>query len=188
MHIDSHGHRVRSEIAATLKNVFMHLLRNSMDHGIESSDERRAAGKATSGTIDIAVGVGGGELWFVLSDDGRGLALDRIRGIARERGWIDADHDAALSDDEVAELIFRPGFDREHGDRSVGARRRHGRGAQLPEARRRRYRAALHRRSRRRAVSRVRDDRVAAGPLRGGRCRLRVVHEHARSADIGAAE
>ena len=110
VHIDSHGHRVRSEIAATLKNVFMHLLRNSMDHGIESSDERRAAGKATSGTIDIAVGVGGGELWFVLSDDGRGLALDRIRGIARERGWIDADHDAALSDDEVAELIFRPGF------------------------------------------------------------------------------
>ncbi|KWE19074.1 chemotaxis protein CheA [Burkholderia cepacia] len=110
VHIDSHGQRVRSEIVATLKNVFMHLLRNAIDHGIESSDERRAAGKAASGTIDIAVGVGGGELWFVLSDDGRGLALDRIRGIARERGWIDADHDAALSDDAVAELIFRPGF------------------------------------------------------------------------------
>ncbi|WP_322088756.1 MCP four helix bundle domain-containing protein [Burkholderia sp. BCC1999] len=110
VHIDSHGHRVRSEIAATLKNVFMHLLRNSIDHGIESSEERRAAGKAASGTIDIAVGVGGGELWFVLGDDGRGLALDRIRGIARERGWIDAGNEAALSDEDVAELIFRPGF------------------------------------------------------------------------------
>ncbi|KVH52994.1 chemotaxis protein CheA [Burkholderia sp. MSMB1072] len=110
VHIDSHGQRVRSEIVATLKNVFMHLLRNSIDHGIESSDVRRAAGKAASGTIDIAVGVGGGELWFVLADDGRGLALDRIRGIARERGWIDADDAAALSDEEVAELIFRPGF------------------------------------------------------------------------------
>ncbi|KVT06057.1 chemotaxis protein CheA [Burkholderia sp. MSMB1459WGS] len=110
VHIDSHGQRVRSEIVATLKNVFMHLLRNSIDHGIESSDVRRAAGKAASGTIDIAVGVGGGELWFVLGDDGRGLALDRIRGIARERGWIDADDAAALSDEEVAELIFRPGF------------------------------------------------------------------------------
>ncbi|MDN7619459.1 MCP four helix bundle domain-containing protein [Burkholderia cenocepacia] len=110
VHIDSHGQRVRSEIVATLKNVFMHLLRNAIDHGIESSDERRAAGKAASGTIDIAVGVGGGELWFVLGDDGRGLALDRIRGIARERGWIDADSEAALSDEEVAELIFRPGF------------------------------------------------------------------------------
>ncbi|MDR6501934.1 chemotaxis protein histidine kinase CheA [Burkholderia ambifaria] len=110
VHIDSHGHRVRSEIGATLKNVFMHLLRNSIDHGIESSEERRAAGKAASGTIDIAVGVGGGELWFVLSDDGRGLALDRIRGIARERGWIDAGNEAALTDEAVAELIFRPGF------------------------------------------------------------------------------
>ncbi|WP_175899878.1 MCP four helix bundle domain-containing protein [Burkholderia seminalis] len=110
VHIDSHGHRVRSEIAATLKNVFMHLLRNAIDHGIESSEERRAAGKPASGTIDIAVGVGGGELWFVLGDDGRGLALDRIRGIARERGWIEAGNETALSDEDVAELIFRPGF------------------------------------------------------------------------------
>ncbi|PHP86903.1 chemotaxis protein CheA [Burkholderia sp. AU18528] len=110
VHIDSHGQRVRSEIVATLKNVFMHLLRNAIDHGIESSDARRAAGKPASGTIDIAVGVGGGELWFVLGDDGRGLALDRIRGIARERGWIDAVSEAALSDEDVAELIFRPGF------------------------------------------------------------------------------
>ncbi|RQV12796.1 HAMP domain-containing protein [Burkholderia cenocepacia] len=110
VHIDSHGQRVRSEIVATLKNVFMHLLRNAIDHGIESSDERRAAGKPASGTIDIAVGVGGGELWFVLADDGRGLALDRIRGIAHERGWIDAESEAALSDEDVAELIFRPGF------------------------------------------------------------------------------
>jgi len=122
VHIDSHGHRVRSEIGATLKNVFMHLLRNSIDHGIESSEERRAAGKAASGTIDIAVGVGGGELWFVLSDDGRGLALDRIRGIARERGWIDAGNEAALTDEAVAELIFRPGFSTAHAVTEVSGR------------------------------------------------------------------
>ncbi|MGU8077447.1 MCP four helix bundle domain-containing protein [Burkholderia pyrrocinia] len=122
VHIDSHGHRVRSEIGATLKNVFMHLLRNSIDHGIESSEERRAAGKAASGTIDIAVGVGGGELWFVLSDDGRGLALDRIRGIARERGWIDAGNEAALTDEDVAELIFRPGFSTAHAVTEVSGR------------------------------------------------------------------
>ncbi|UOB58732.1 MCP four helix bundle domain-containing protein [Burkholderia pyrrocinia] len=122
VHIDSHGHRVHSEIGATLKNVFMHLLRNSIDHGIESSEERRAAGKAASGTIDIAVGVGGGELWFVLSDDGRGLALDRIRGIARERGWIDAGNEAALTDEDVAELIFRPGFSTAHAVTEVSGR------------------------------------------------------------------
>ncbi|WP_175662978.1 MCP four helix bundle domain-containing protein [Burkholderia ambifaria] len=110
VHIDSNGHRVRSEIGATLKNVFMHLLRNAIDHGIETSDERRAAGKAPAGKIDIAVDVEDGALRFVLGDDGRGLALDRIRGIAREHGWIDAGNEAALTDEAVAELIFRPGF------------------------------------------------------------------------------
>ncbi|AIO38368.1 HAMP domain protein [Burkholderia cenocepacia] len=110
VHIDSNGHRVRSEIGATLKNVFMHLLRNAIDHGIETSDERRAAGKPAAGKIDIAVDVDDDALRFVLGDDGRGLALDRIRAIARERGWIDAGNEAELTDEAVAELIFRPGF------------------------------------------------------------------------------
>ncbi|WP_063551429.1 ATP-binding protein [Burkholderia territorii] len=110
VHIDSNGHRVRSEIGATLKNVFMHLLRNAIDHGIETSEERRAAGKAPAGKIDIAVDVEDDALRFVLGDDGRGLALDRIRGVARERGWIDAGNEAALTDEAVTELIFRPGF------------------------------------------------------------------------------
>ncbi|WP_126283465.1 ATP-binding protein [Burkholderia stagnalis] len=120
--IDSHGYRVRSEIGGTLKNVFMHLLRNAIDHGIESPDERRAAGKAAVGTIDLAVGVDGGMLQFVLSDDGRGLALDRIRGIARERGWLDADTGHALADEAVAELIFRPGFSTAHAVTEVSGR------------------------------------------------------------------
>ncbi|KVX67833.1 ATP-binding protein [Burkholderia stagnalis] len=120
--IDSHGYRVRSEIGGTLKNVFMHLLRNAIDHGIESPDERRAAGKAAVGTIDLAVGVDGGRLQFVLSDDGRGLALDRIRGIARERGWLDADTEHALTDEAVAELIFRPGFSTAHAVTEVSGR------------------------------------------------------------------
>ncbi|UQP02652.1 MCP four helix bundle domain-containing protein [Burkholderia multivorans] len=109
VHIDSRGWRVRSEIAPTLKNVFMHLMRNAIDHGIETSDERRAAGKPAAGTIDVAVDVDAEALRFVLRDDGRGLALDRIRAIAHERGWLDADG-PALSDEAVAELIFRPGF------------------------------------------------------------------------------
>ncbi|MBN3832343.1 MCP four helix bundle domain-containing protein [Burkholderia sp. Ac-20344] len=189
VHIDSHGHRVRSEIAATLKNVFMHLLRNSIDHGIESSDARRAAGKAASGTIDIAVGVGGGELWFVLSDDGRGLALDRIRGIARERGWIDAGHDAALSDDAVAELIFRPGFSTASAVTEVS-----GRGVGMDAVRN------FLKRDGGDIALRFTDDRVGA-PYRAFETIVSlparfavdsaaqgVVHERARSADIGAAE
>lgn len=188
VHIDSHGQRVRSEIGATLKNVFMHLLRNSIDHGIESSEERRAAGKPASGTIDIAVGVGGGELWFVLGDDGRGLALDRIRGIARERGWIDND-EAALSDDAVAELIFRPGFSTANAVTEVS-----GRGVGMDAVRN------FLKRDGGDIALRFTDDRVGA-PYRAFETIVTlparfaadgaghgVAHERARVADIGAAE
>ncbi|NTY39398.1 MCP four helix bundle domain-containing protein [Burkholderia diffusa] len=189
VHIDSHGHRVRSEIGATLKNVFMHLLRNSIDHGIESSEERRAAGKAASGTIDIAVGVGGGELWFVLSDDGRGLALDRIRRIACERGWIDADNEAALTDEAVAELIFRPGFSTAHAVTEVS-----GRGVGMDAVRN------FLKRDGGDIALRFTDDRVGA-PYRAFETIVSLparfaadgaghgaAHERARTADVGAAE
>ncbi|NTX28840.1 MCP four helix bundle domain-containing protein [Burkholderia pyrrocinia] len=189
VHIDSHGHRVRSEIGATLKNVFMHLLRNSIDHGIESSEERRAAGKAASGTIDIAVGVGGGELWFVLGDDGRGLALDRIRGIARERGWIDADNEAMLSDDAVAELIFRPGFSTAQAVTEVS-----GRGVGMDAVRN------FLKRDGGDIALRFTDDRVGA-PYRAFETIVSLparfaadgaghgaAHERTRIADVGAAE
>jgi two-component system chemotaxis sensor kinase CheA len=106
--IHDNGYRLRAQAAGTLNNVFMHLLRNSMDHGIESADMRTAHGKAPAGSISIGVGVDRGALQITLSDDGRGLALERIRGIAMERGWIGAD--TTLSDEAIAEFIFRPGF------------------------------------------------------------------------------
>ncbi|NYH15412.1 HAMP domain-containing protein [Paraburkholderia bryophila] len=106
--IDDNGYRLRGQAGGTLNDVFMHLLRNSMDHGIETADVRGAHGKTPAGTIDIEVGVDSGALQITLSDDGRGLALERIRGIAAERGWINGDE--ALSDEAIADFIFRPGF------------------------------------------------------------------------------
>lgn len=106
--IDDNGYRVRTEARGILQNVFMHLLRNSIDHGIEPAAERIAHGKPAAGTIDIEVGVDQGMLQITLCDDGRGLALDRIRSIAAERGWIGADQPA--SDEDIAQCIFRPGF------------------------------------------------------------------------------
>lgn len=106
--IDDNGYRLRGEVGGTLNNVFMHLLRNSMDHGIETAEARSAQGKTPGGTIDIEVGVDGGALQITLSDDGRGLALERIRGIALARGWIGRGD--TLSDEAIAEFIFRPGF------------------------------------------------------------------------------
>ncbi|SIT45132.1 putative CheA signal transduction histidine kinase [Paraburkholderia ribeironis] len=106
--IDDNGYRLRGDAGGTLSNVFVHLLRNSIDHGIETADARSAQGKTPAGTIDIEVGVDGGALQITLSDDGRGLALERIRGIAVERGWIGDDD--RLSDEAIADFIFRPGF------------------------------------------------------------------------------
>ncbi|MEM5437654.1 ATP-binding protein [Paraburkholderia diazotrophica] len=106
--IDDNGYRIRTQAGGALKNVFMHLLRNSVDHGIETAAQRVALGKPEAGVIDVEVGVAEGALQITLSDDGRGLAMSRIRGIAAERGWLQPD--AQLSDEAVAEFIFRPGF------------------------------------------------------------------------------
>lgn len=106
--IDDNGYRLAEDVVPLMGDVFTHLLRNALDHGIETAEVRRARGKAAAGTIDIEVGVDRGTLQITLSDDGRGLALDRIRGIAMDRGWLGAD--ASPSDEEIAQLIFRPGF------------------------------------------------------------------------------
>ncbi|MFT4438979.1 ATP-binding protein [Caballeronia sp. 15715] len=100
--------RLRSHASGALKNVFMHLLRNSMDHGIETPEARTAQGKAPVGTIDINVQLEEDAVRITLKDDGRGLALGRIRNIAIERGWVGSDE--KTSDEEIADLIFRPGF------------------------------------------------------------------------------
>jgi two-component system chemotaxis sensor kinase CheA len=106
--IDDNGYRLRRHASAALRDVFTHLLRNSVDHGIEAADERIAAGKRDAGTIELEVGVDAGALQLTLSDDGRGLALARIRAIAVERGWIAPTE--SIDDEAVAAFIFRAGF------------------------------------------------------------------------------
>ncbi|ANA35052.1 hypothetical protein R82526_03265 [Ralstonia mannitolilytica] len=105
---DDNGYRMRTAARGVLQNVFTHLLRNAVDHGIEPADVRTAQGKPAAGSIDIEVGVDRGMLQITLCDDGRGLALDRIRAIAVERGWIGPED--RPSDEDIAQCIFRPGF------------------------------------------------------------------------------
>lgn len=85
-----------------------HMIRNSLAHGIESPDERRAVGKPEVGQIEITIESAGGNVTLELKDDGRGLDLDAIRRKAVDRALIPADID--LSDDEARALIFLPGF------------------------------------------------------------------------------
>jgi len=105
---EDNGIVVRKQITDLLKNVGMHLYRNSMDHGLESAADRAASGKPPSGTIKLALGLQGDELTLRLSDDGRGLAVARIRSKAIESGLLAAD--ASSPAEEVAQLIFHPGF------------------------------------------------------------------------------
>jgi len=86
----------------------VHLVRNAVDHGIETPDKRSAAGKDETGTISLHAYHKGGNVIVEVSDDGAGLNRDRILAKARERGLVGADEE--LSEDKINNLIFAPGF------------------------------------------------------------------------------
>jgi two-component system, chemotaxis family, sensor kinase CheA len=85
-----------------------HLVRNAMDHGIESAEVRLARGKPAKGTVRLDACHDSGSIVITVSDDGGGLKRERILAKAIERGLVEAGHQ--LSDEEVYKLIFEPGF------------------------------------------------------------------------------
>ena len=85
-----------------------HMIRNAVDHGIESAEERVAAGKPAQGTIRLSAEQKGARIVVRVVDDGRGINRERVRAKAIERGIIAAD--AQLSDEEIDGLICAPGF------------------------------------------------------------------------------
>ncbi|MDP2433416.1 MAG: chemotaxis protein CheW [Pseudomonadota bacterium] len=90
-----------------ISDPMTHLVRNSLDHGIETPEIRVAAGKSPKGTLTLKASHQGGNIVIEVIDDGAGLNRDRILGKARERGLPVND---AMSDHEVWQLIFAPGF------------------------------------------------------------------------------
>ncbi len=106
--INDQGLLVKSQLSGLLRNLFTHLMRNAVDHGLESAEQRQAAGKPAHGRIELMASLENDEFVLTLRDDGRGLALGKIRERALERRFIEAG--AVLSDKEVADLIFLPGF------------------------------------------------------------------------------
>lgn len=85
-----------------------HMLRNAVDHGIESGEARRLAGKPEFGTIRLTLGREGGDILLTLADDGGGIRLEAVRRKAIERGLMTADSD--LTDHEVLQFILEAGF------------------------------------------------------------------------------
>lgn len=95
-------------VVEVIGDPLMHLIRNSVDHGIETPEDRRAAGKPEGGTITLDAYHEGNHIAILVSDDGKGLPLHKIRQKAIERGLI-SDREE-LSERDIANLIFLPGF------------------------------------------------------------------------------
>ena len=91
-----------------LSDPLTHMLRNAVDHGIESAEDRIAAGKSPTGQILLSAGHRSGRILITIKDDGGGINRERVLSTAVKRGIIAPD--AVLTDDEVNNLIFAPGF------------------------------------------------------------------------------
>lgn len=91
-----------------LADPLTHMIRNAIDHGLESAEQRLAAGKPPEGTVLLSARHSSGRVLIEISDDGAGINRERVRATAIERQLITAD--AVLSDNEIDNLIFLPGF------------------------------------------------------------------------------
>jgi two-component system, chemotaxis family, sensor kinase CheA len=96
-------------VAELIADPLVHLVRNSIDHGIELPGDRLAAGKSETGSILLEARHEGGEVWIIIRDDGRGLSRPRILNKGIENGLVQGDG-SDLSDQDVYNLIFEPGF------------------------------------------------------------------------------
>jgi two-component system chemotaxis sensor kinase CheA len=91
-----------------LSDPLTHMIRNSADHGIEAPEARLAAGKSETGTIRLSAEQAGGNILIIVEDDGAGINRDKVLQVARGRGVVAADQ--TLTDEQVDQLIFAPGF------------------------------------------------------------------------------
>ena len=104
------GTELDKKLIEGIKDPLMHLIRNSIDHGIEAPGVRVAAGKPAVGTIKLTAGQHGNVIKIEIEDDGAGLNLDKIRAVAVDKGVITEQESRALSDEDVRLLIFQSGF------------------------------------------------------------------------------
>ncbi len=97
-------------LVEALADPLVHLVRNSVDHGVEVPDEREAAGKSRSGRVILSAEQEGDHILLSISDDGKGMDADILRGIAVKKGLMDKDAADRLSETDCFNLIFAPGF------------------------------------------------------------------------------
>ncbi len=99
-----------AELLSALSDSLLHLVRNAVDHGIETPEERKSAGKATAGTITLSVETIGSRVRVVVRDDGRGLDRARVLDQAVRRGLVTLDESRRMSPERIDALVFEPGL------------------------------------------------------------------------------
>lgn len=102
--------RIDTSINKILSNALVHMVRNSIDHGIELPDQRAQLGKNTTGTIIIKSFEDGDKIFVEISDDGAGLSLPRIKQKALDKGLFTETQLTQMTDQRLYSIIFEPGF------------------------------------------------------------------------------
>lgn len=108
--IEGEETRLDKRILDELYDPILHLLRNAVDHGIELPAERVEAGKPEQGTLVLRAMPRGRTVCIEVSDDGRGISIEKVRQAACDRALITPGEAAGLTEDQVLQLLFRPGF------------------------------------------------------------------------------
>ena len=116
------GTELDRQVMEFIKDPLTHMVRNSADHGLETPDERRAAGKPETGRITLHAYHQGGHIVLEIGDDGRGLAVSKIKDKVLRQGLATEAELAAMSESEIQRFIFRAGFSTAAAVTSVSGR------------------------------------------------------------------
>lgn len=108
LHTEGEGTEVDKTVIERLADPLTHMIRNAVDHGLESSEDRLAAGKPEQGRVNLSAAHRSGRVVIEVSDDGGGINRPKVLQIAVEKGLVPAE--ASLSDSEIDNLLFLPGF------------------------------------------------------------------------------
>lgn len=108
LHTDGEGTEVDKTVIERLADPLTHMIRNAVDHGLEGPEDRLAAGKPEQGRVNLSAAHRSGRVVIEVSDDGGGINRPKVLQIAIDKGLVPAD--ASLSDSEIDNLLFLPGF------------------------------------------------------------------------------
>jgi chemotaxis protein histidine kinase CheA len=108
--IEGSENEIDKNLIESLSDIFLHMIRNSIDHGIESAEERRAAGKNETGLLTIRCVRESGNMKITIADDGKGIDVEKIRKKIVDRGLVGKEAAVGLGEEELINFIFQSGF------------------------------------------------------------------------------